>query len=71
MGADKRKSFQAADRSQLRKYATSIFNHVTKNEKTAAIVGSEEVMNDYARFLKSSSLSIMDDANFDAKDQVR
>ncbi|XP_046746061.1 small RNA degrading nuclease 5 isoform X3 [Diprion similis] len=71
MGAEKRKSLKVIDRMELRNYATSIFNHVTKDKKTAAIVGTEDVMNEYSRYLKNSSLSIMDDQNFDTTDQVR
>ncbi|XP_046484476.1 uncharacterized protein Rexo5 isoform X1 [Neodiprion pinetum] len=71
MNAERRKSFKVIDRMELRNYATSIFNHVTKDKKTAAIIGTEDVMNEYSRYLKNSSLSIMDDQNFDTTDQVR
>ncbi|XP_048506126.1 RNA exonuclease 5 isoform X2 [Athalia rosae] len=71
MGAEKRKSLKTVDTFELRNYATSIFNHVTKDKKSAAIIGTEEVMNEYSRYLKNSSLSIMDDKNFEASDQVR
>ncbi|XP_076657919.1 uncharacterized protein LOC143364766 [Halictus rubicundus] len=57
-------------KTEIRRYATSLFKHVTKNEKTAAIVGSGEVMNEYSKYL-SSSLNIMDDNNFDKNDQIR
>lgn len=68
MEVDQRESTDR--KSEFRRYATSLFKHVTKNEKTAAIVGSGEVMNEYSRYL-SSSLNVMDDDNFDKNDQVR
>ncbi|XP_034942715.1 RNA exonuclease 5 [Chelonus insularis] len=52
-------------------YGIPIFKHVAKEKKTAAIVGTEDVLNEYSQYLKSSSLSIMDDANFNDRDQVR
>ncbi|XP_053994905.1 RNA exonuclease 5-like isoform X2 [Hylaeus volcanicus] len=57
-------------KSEMRKYATSLFKHVTKDQKTAAVVGNEDVMNEYAKYL-TSSINIMDDDNFDKNDQVR
>ncbi|CAL7935248.1 unnamed protein product [Xylocopa violacea] len=63
---DEHKSFK----TEVRKYATSIFKHVAKDQKTAAIVGNAEVMNEYSKYL-TSSISIMDDENFDKNDQVR
>lgn len=52
-------------------YAMSIFNHVTKNkDTTVAIVGRQEIMSEYTRYLSSSSLNIMDDENFMKGDQV-
>lgn len=60
-----------ADKANLRKYGTSIFSHATKDKKTAAIIGCDGVMNEYAQYLKTSSLSIMDDKDFDQNDQVR
>ncbi|XP_015609050.1 RNA exonuclease 1 isoform X2 [Cephus cinctus] len=71
MSTHKQPGQKILDKTELRKYATSIFNHVTKNQKSAAIVGSDDVMNEYSRYLKTSSLSVMDDTNFDANDQVR
>ncbi|XP_031846149.1 RNA exonuclease 5 [Nomia melanderi] len=57
-------------KKEIRKYATSLFKHVTKDQKTAAVVGNGNVMNEYSKYL-SSSLNIMDDENFDKNDQVR
>ncbi|XP_054013125.1 RNA exonuclease 5 isoform X2 [Hylaeus anthracinus] len=57
-------------KSEMRKYATSLFKHVTKDQKTAAVVGNEDIMNEYAKYL-TSSINIMDDDNFDKNDQVR
>ncbi|XP_001607810.2 RNA exonuclease 5 [Nasonia vitripennis] len=49
-----------------------IFKHVTKvDQKTAAIFGCNEVMNDYSKILKNSSLNIMEDKHFDKGDNVR
>ena len=52
-------------------FGVSIFNHVTKDQKTAAIVASDEIMNEYSKYLKSASVNVMDDENFDQNDQVR
>lgn len=70
MEVKKRDSNQQSLKSEIRKYATSIFKHVTKDKKTAAIVGNTEVMNEYSMYL-TSSINIMDDKNFDKDDQVR
>ena len=59
-----------SEKANMRKYGTSIFSHVTKDKKTAAIIGCDGVMNEYAQYLKSSSLSIMNDNDFDKDDQV-
>ncbi|XP_015123461.1 uncharacterized exonuclease C637.09 isoform X2 [Diachasma alloeum] len=58
-------------KEETQKFGVSIFKHVTKDKKTAAIVGTPDVMNEYSRYLKSSSLQVMDDANYDKNDQVR
>ncbi|KAK2588916.1 hypothetical protein KPH14_001773 [Odynerus spinipes] len=58
-------------RLEMKKYATSIFNHVTKEKMTATIVGNEQVMNEYSRYFKTSSLSIRNDGSFTESDQVR
>ena len=70
METEKRRDCQQTMKAEVRKYATSIFKHVTKDEKTAAIVGNEEVMNEYSKYL-TSSINIMDDENFAKNDQVR
>ncbi|KOC64497.1 Putative RNA exonuclease NEF-sp [Habropoda laboriosa] len=70
MKAEKRKSDYKLMTHEMRNYATSIFKHATKNQKTAAIVGSEKVMNEYSKYL-TSSINIMDDENFDKDDHVR
>ncbi|XP_032684423.1 RNA exonuclease 5 [Odontomachus brunneus] len=64
-------SQRALQKMEAKKYATSIFNHVTKDKNTAAIVGKEEVIAEYAKYLKSSSLNVMSDANFTKDDKVR
>ncbi|KAK0167983.1 hypothetical protein PV327_001828 [Microctonus hyperodae] len=59
------------DSSDTRQYGVSIFKHVTKEKKTAAIVGTDVALNEYSKYLKTTSLSIMDDAHFNKNDQVR
>ena len=59
-----------AEKAKIRNYGTSLFSHVTKDKKTAAIIGCDGVMNEYAQYLKNSSLSIMNDSEFDKDDQV-
>lgn len=66
---DKEKSQRTLQKTEMKKYATSIFNHITKNKNTAAIVGSYEIMSEYSKYL-NSSLNIMDDKNFTKNDQV-
>lgn len=56
-------------KTEIGKYATSLFKHVTRDQKTAAVVGNEEVMNEYSKYL-TSSINIMDDENFDKNDEV-
>lgn len=70
METAKRSPAERSLKTEMRKYATSIFNHVTKDQKTAAVVGDEEVMSEYSTFL-TPSIKIMDDENFDKNDQVR
>ncbi|KZC04664.1 Putative RNA exonuclease NEF-sp [Dufourea novaeangliae] len=70
MEAEKRKDQDQMANVEVRRYATSIFKHVTKNQKTAAVVGNEDIMNEYSKYL-TSSINIMDDENFDKNDQVR
>ncbi|XP_012146347.1 RNA exonuclease 5 isoform X2 [Megachile rotundata] len=70
MEVEKRDANHKSLKSEIRKYATSIFKHVTKDKKTAAIVGNTEVMDEYSMYL-TSSINIMDDKNFDKDDQVR
>lgn len=55
---------------ETKKYAMSLFSHITKDKNTAAIVGNNEVMSEYSKYLKSSSLNIMDDENFAKDDKV-
>lgn len=69
MDAEKRKNDKQTLKTEMRKYATSLFKHVTKRQKTAAVVGNEEVMNEYSKYL-TSSINIMDDENFSKDDQV-
>lgn len=69
MEAEKRTNDQHSFKTEIRKYATSIFKHVTKDKKSAAIVGIGEVMNEYSKYL-TCSLNIMDDENFNENDQV-
>ncbi|XP_057321368.1 RNA exonuclease 5 [Microplitis mediator] len=52
-------------------FGVTIFKHIVKDKKTISIVGTNEVLNEYSKYLKTSSLSVMDDANFDKDDQVR
>ncbi|XP_072754705.1 uncharacterized protein Rexo5 [Anoplolepis gracilipes] len=68
---DKEKSQWTLQKMEMKKYATSIFNHVTKNKNTAAIIGNNEIMSEYSKYLTNSSLNIMDDENFAKNDQVR
>ncbi|KMQ98387.1 rna exonuclease nef-sp [Lasius niger] len=65
------KSERALQKTEMKNYATSIFNHITKNKNTAAIVGSNEIMSEYSKYLMNSSLNVMDDENFAKNDQVR
>ncbi|XP_012284439.1 RNA exonuclease 5 [Orussus abietinus] len=58
-------------KAEAQKYGTSIFSHVAKNKRTAAIIGREDVLNEYSKYLQNSSLSIMDDKHFNQDDQVR
>lgn len=52
---------------QDERYAMSIFQHImTKKEGTAAIVGTEEVMSKYAKYLLSPTLKVMNDEGFEA-----
>lgn len=61
---------QHTQNMELKKYGTSIFSHLTKNRNTAAIVGKEEIISEYAKYLKSSSLNVMNDENFTKDDKV-
>ncbi|KYN01074.1 PREDICTED: putative RNA exonuclease NEF-sp [Cyphomyrmex costatus] len=59
-------------KTEIKKYATSIFSHITKNKgTTAAIVGNDEVISEYSKYLTNSSLNVMDDKSFAKDDQVR
>lgn len=58
-------------RIEMKKYATSIFNYVTKDKMTASIAGNEQVMNEYSRYMKTSFLTIKNDQSFAEGDQVR
>ncbi|XP_014484394.1 PREDICTED: uncharacterized exonuclease C637.09 isoform X2 [Dinoponera quadriceps] len=64
-------SQRALQKMEAKKYGTSIFNHLTKDKNTAAIVGKEEVILEYAKYLESSSLNVMSDENFTKGDKVR
>lgn len=63
-------SQRALQKTETKKYATSIFSHITKNKNTAAIIGSDEVISEYSKYLQNSSLNIMDDEGFAKNDQV-
>uniref|UniRef100_A0A0C9RIP5 REXON_0 protein n=1 Tax=Fopius arisanus TaxID=64838 RepID=A0A0C9RIP5_9HYME len=58
-------------KEETQKFGVSIFKHVTKDKRTAAIVSTSDVMNEYSRYMKASSLHVMDDANYDKNDHVR
>lgn len=65
------KTKRALQKTEIKKYATSIFSHITKNKgTTAAIVGNDEVMSEYSKYLTNSSLNVMDDESFAKNDQV-
>ncbi|XP_043508412.1 small RNA degrading nuclease 5 isoform X3 [Frieseomelitta varia] len=70
MEPEKMTDDQRSLKTEIQKYATSIFKYVVKDKKTAAIVGNGEVMNEYSKYL-TSSINIMDDENFSKNDQVR
>lgn len=67
---EKKMSQRALQKTESKKYATSIFSHVTKNKNTTAIIGSNDIMSEYSKYLQNSSLNIMDDESFAANDQV-
>ena len=69
MEPEKMTDDQRSLKTEIQKYATSIFKYVVKDKKTAAIVGNGEVMNEYSKYL-TSSINIMDDENFSKNDQV-
>lgn len=58
-------------KTNIRKYGTCLFNHVAKDKKTTAIIGSDEVISEYSRYLKSPELSVTNDNDFDKNDQIR
>ncbi|KAL0108513.1 hypothetical protein PUN28_015210 [Cardiocondyla obscurior] len=63
---------RTSQKTEMKKYATSIFSHITKNKgATAAIVGNDDVMSEYSKYLTNSSLNVMDDESFTKDDQVR
>ncbi|XP_012220139.1 RNA exonuclease 5 [Linepithema humile] len=64
-------SQRALQKTEIKKYATSIFSHITKNKNTAAIIGRDEIISEYSKYLQNSSLNIMDDESFAKNDQVR
>lgn len=71
METDTEKTKRTLQRTEIKKYATSIFSHITKNKgTTAAIVGKDEVMSEYSKYLTNSSLNVMDDESFAKDDQV-
>ncbi|XP_024885009.1 RNA exonuclease 5 isoform X1 [Temnothorax curvispinosus] len=71
METDNEKTKRALQKTEIKKYATSIFSHITKNKgTTAAIVGNDEVMSEYSKYLTNSSLNVMDDESFAKDDQV-
>lgn len=66
-----RLSWRASQKAEIKNYATSIFSHVTKNKgSTAAIIGSNETISEYSKYLQNLSLNIMDDESFTKDDQV-
>lgn len=66
----KEESKNNSPKAERHNFGMSIFKHVTKDDKTAAIIASEEVIGEYSKYLTSPSLGVMDDENFDSKDQV-
>ncbi|XP_043282190.1 RNA exonuclease 5 [Venturia canescens] len=68
---DRKKEDKEKAKAERYNFGVSLFKHVTQEQKTAAIVANNEIMNEYSKYLKNSSLSIMDDENFDQKDQLR
>ncbi|XP_069701462.1 uncharacterized protein Rexo5 isoform X2 [Periplaneta americana] len=56
-----------ADSPSRHEIATSIFSHVTKMDKSAAIVGCEEVIDKYSSYMSESMISIGDDSHSDNK----
>lgn len=66
--SENEKNFKS--RRESKRYATSIFKHVTRDRKTAAVVGVTEVIQEYSRYL-TGSVAVMDDEHFDKDDQVR
>lgn len=57
-------------KTNIRKYGTCLFNHVANDNKTTAIIGCDDVINEYSRYLKSPNLSVVNDNDFDKNDQV-
>ncbi|XP_058797392.1 RNA exonuclease 5 [Phymastichus coffea] len=60
------------NQKQMTTFGSLIFNHVTKvKTKTAAIFGCTDVLNDYSKIMKNSTLNIMEDKEFGKGDNVR
>lgn len=58
---------QIMEQSSKQEVSTSLFNHVTRLEKTAAIVGSEEVIDEYSRYMSESMFSVTDNSEENGK----
>ncbi|RLU19138.1 hypothetical protein DMN91_009496 [Ooceraea biroi] len=56
--------------TENKQYGTSISNP-TKKKDTIAIVGSEEITSEYAKYLNSSSLKVVDNKDSLKNDQIR
>ncbi|KAI4494208.1 hypothetical protein M0802_009077 [Mischocyttarus mexicanus] len=57
-------------KSNINKYAMSIFNYIAKEKKTATVVGTEEIINEYSKYLNTSSLNVSYDEIYKESDQV-
>lgn len=58
-------------KTDINKYAMSIFNYVAKEQRTATIVGTEDIINEYSKYLSTSSLNVRNDENYNEGDQIR
>ncbi|XP_046826390.1 RNA exonuclease 1 isoform X1 [Vespa crabro] len=56
---------------RIDKYAISIFNYIVKEQRTATIIGTDQIINEYSKYFKTSSLNIKNDENYNEGDQIR